>query len=130
MGRSVRRVRALLLPRQHSTLNIRHSIRLHLPSPPRILGCCVPLGSLLYPAVPRPCRPEASSLFGCAAAECVFEIRSLGAGIAQLAEQLICNQQVAGSSPVASSRAAWERGAMIRKKSRCPPVLSADSDAG
>ena len=26
------------------------------------------------------------------------------AGVAQLAEQLICNQQVAGSSPIASSR--------------------------
>jgi hypothetical protein len=39
-------------------------------------------------------------------AECVFEIIGLrvGAGIAQLVEQLICNQQVAGSSPVASSR--------------------------
>jgi hypothetical protein len=30
---------------------------------------------------------------------------SSGAGIAQLVEQLICNQQVAGSSPVASSSA-------------------------
>ncbi len=28
----------------------------------------------------------------------------LSAGVAQLAEQLICNQQVAGSSPIASSR--------------------------
>ena len=27
----------------------------------------------------------------------------LAAGIAQLVEQLICNQQVAGSSPIASS---------------------------
>ncbi len=26
------------------------------------------------------------------------------AGVAQLAEQLTCNQQVAGSSPIASSR--------------------------
>ena len=29
---------------------------------------------------------------------------TLAAGVAQLAEQLICNQQVAGSSPIASSR--------------------------
>ena len=29
---------------------------------------------------------------------------SRSAGVAQLAEQLICNQQVAGSSPIASSR--------------------------
>jgi hypothetical protein len=28
----------------------------------------------------------------------------LNAGVAQLAEQLICNQQVAGSSPIASSK--------------------------
>ena len=28
---------------------------------------------------------------------------TLAAGVAQLAEQLICNQQVAGSSPIASS---------------------------
>lgn len=33
------------------------------------------------------------------------------AGVAQLAEQLICNQQVAGSSPIASSNMiAWESG--------------------
>ncbi len=30
----------------------------------------------------------------------------VNAGIAQLAEQLICNQQVAGSSPIASSKGA------------------------
>src|SRR4029077_12944070 len=32
-----------------------------------------------------------------------LKFSGLDAGIAQLAEQLICNQQVAGSSPVASS---------------------------
>ncbi len=31
-------------------------------------------------------------------------IEHLAAGVAQLVEQLICNQQVAGSSPIASSR--------------------------
>ena len=30
--------------------------------------------------------------------------RVSGAGVAQLVEQLICNQQVAGSSPIASSK--------------------------
>lgn len=30
-------------------------------------------------------------------------LRTLGAGVAQLVEQLICNQQVGGSSPFASS---------------------------
>ena len=29
------------------------------------------------------------------------------AGIAQLAEQLICNQQVVGSSPITSSKSEW-----------------------
>jgi hypothetical protein len=34
----------------------------------------------------------------------VFEVEwSLRAGVAQSVEQLICNQQVAGSSPIASS---------------------------
>ena len=33
----------------------------------------------------------------------------LPAGVAQLAEQLICNQQVAGSSPITSSRFVTER---------------------
>ena len=31
------------------------------------------------------------------------------AGVAQLVEQLICNQQVAGSSPIASSKQVWRR---------------------
>ncbi len=41
---------------------------------------------------------------------CYYNMRVTGcelieyAGVAQLAEQLICNQQVAGSSPITSSR--------------------------
>ena len=41
--------------------------------------------------------------------------RHLSAGIAQLVEQLICNQQVVGSSPIASSKCGripeWLKGA-------------------
>ena len=40
-------------------------------------------------------------------AECEFYVRFAprkNAGLAQLVEQLICNQQVAGSSPIASSK--------------------------
>jgi hypothetical protein len=33
------------------------------------------------------------------------------AGIAQLVEQLICNQQVVGSNPTAGSSLRWERSA-------------------
>ncbi len=33
--------------------------------------------------------------------------RHLSAGVAQLVEQLICNQQVVGSSPIASSNYGW-----------------------
>ncbi len=32
-----------------------------------------------------------------------FALFEIQAGVAQLVEQLICNQQVAGSSPIASS---------------------------
>ncbi len=32
------------------------------------------------------------------------------AGVAQLVEQLICNQQVAGSSPIASSNGIYSAG--------------------
>ena len=35
--------------------------------------------------------------------------RNLFAGVAQLVEQLICNQQVVGSSPIASSKWADSR---------------------
>ncbi len=34
----------------------------------------------------------------------LYFLRHESAGVAQLAEQLICNQQVAGSSPITSSR--------------------------
>ena len=34
----------------------------------------------------------------------IITMSRLIAGVAQLAEQLICNQQVAGSSPIASSK--------------------------
>ena len=44
-------------------------------------------------------RPRAACTCGA-----VLKIRLENAGIAQLVEQLICNQQVAGSNPVASSR--------------------------
>ena len=37
----------------------------------------------------------------------IWTIQELRAGVAQLAEQLICNQQVAGSSPIASSTPLW-----------------------
>ncbi len=40
------------------------------------------------------------------------------AGVAQLAEQLICNQQVAGSSPITSS---------MRDKETCPLALRESS---
>ena len=43
-------------------------------------------------------------------------VRIGSAGVAQLAEQLICNQQVAGSSPIASSMN-W-RGTRVAKGSR------------
>ena len=36
--------------------------------------------------------------------EAITVLRFNTAGVAQLVEQLICNQQVAGSSPIASSR--------------------------
>jgi hypothetical protein len=36
------------------------------------------------------------------------------AGVAQLVEQRICNPQVTGSSPIASSRAAWQPRARAR----------------
>ena len=40
--------------------------------------------------------------------EIVYNIfRHLRAGVAQLVEQLICNQQVVGSSPIASSNYGW-----------------------
>ena len=40
--------------------------------------------------------------------EIVYNIfRHLRAGVAQLVEQLICNQQVVGSSPIASSICGW-----------------------
>ena len=44
-----------------------------------------------------------------------FRLLGLFAGVAQLAEQLICNQQVAGSSPIASST--WV-GSRVAKGSR------------
>ena len=34
----------------------------------------------------------------------ILDLRTKNAGLAQLVEQLICNQQVAGSSPIASSK--------------------------
>ena len=47
-------------------------------------------------------RATAFQAVGCGF-ESRFPLQNGGAGIAQLVEQLICNQQVAGSSPVASS---------------------------
>ena len=38
-----------------------------------------------------------------------FEFRGLGAGLAQLVEQLFCKQQVIGSSPVSSSISSFHR---------------------
>ena len=43
----------------------------------------------------------------------LYLLSVLNAGVAQLAEQLICNQQVAGSSPIASSRSG---GTVVRKR--------------
>ena len=37
------------------------------------------------------------------------------AGVAQLVEQLICNQQVIGSSPIASSEKTWLRFELLRE---------------
>ena len=37
----------------------------------------------------------------------IFLSAAENAGVAQLVEQLICNQQVGGSSPSASSKRAW-----------------------
>ena len=45
---------------------------------------------------------SAGSLFSCLRREYRLKV-SIVAGVAQLVEQLICNQQVAGSSPIASS---------------------------
>ena len=36
------------------------------------------------------------------------------ADVAQLAEQLICNQQVAGSSPIVGSRVKWVGGRVVK----------------
>ena len=75
-------------------------------------GVQVPEGPPSWPgsSVGLECQPvtlevEGSSPFRVA----TFRVNSLAileelrAGVAQLAEQLICNQQVAGSSPIASS---------------------------
>ena len=51
---------------------------------------------------PRDKDDATGNLFHTAAS---ISVRSIFAGIAQLVEQLICNQQVAGSNPIASSTA-------------------------
>ena len=50
------------------------------------------------------------------------------ASVAQLAERLICNQQVAGSSPAASSRRS--RMETVRRTSVCGLVRRSDADTG
>src|SRR5439155_19783014 len=47
------------------------------------------------------------------------------AGIAQLVEQLICNQQVAGSSPVASSRLGCKSDGEMAERSKAADCKSA-----
>jgi hypothetical protein len=46
-----------------------------------------------------------------------FEFRGLGAGLAQLVEQLFCKQQVIGSSPVSSSSLGFKFWRMVRFRS-------------
>ncbi len=50
------------------------------------------------------------------------------ASVAQLAERLICNQQVAGSSPAASSRRS--RMETVRRTSVCGLFRCSDADTG